>query len=42
MAFKFNKKKSTMLNSVVNNEFTNELIVNEDNQIKDDNNERNE
>lgn len=35
MAFKFNKKKSTMLNSVVNNEFTNELIVNENNQIKD-------
>ena len=32
MAFKFNKKKS---NSVVNNHFTNELIINEDNQIKD-------
>ena len=35
MAFKFNKKKSNTSNSVVNNHFTNELIINEDNQIKD-------
>ena len=34
MAFKFNKKKSTMLNSVVNNEFTNEFIVTKDNEVK--------
>lgn len=34
MAFKFNKKKSTVLNSVVNNEFTNELIVTKDNEVK--------
>lgn len=34
MAFNFNKKKSTMLNSVVNNEFTNELIVTKDNEVK--------
>ena len=35
MIFKSNKKKSNTLNSVVNNHFTNELVVNEDNQIKD-------
>ena len=35
MIFKSNKKKSNASNSVVNNHFTNELIVNEDNQIKD-------
>ena len=35
MIFKSNKKKSNTSNSVVNNHFTNELVVNEDNQIKD-------
>lgn len=35
MIFKSNKKKSNTPNSAVNNHFTNELIVNEDNQIKD-------
>ena len=35
MIFKSNKKKSNTSNSVVNNHSTNELIVNEDNQIKD-------
>ena len=35
MIFKSNKKKSNTSNSVVNNHFTNELIINEDNQIKD-------
>lgn len=35
MIFKSNKKKSNTSNSVVNNYFTNELIINEDNQIKD-------